>query len=315
MEKLKEEVDATLIYFTCGPQKPWFQGPNPFAPFSQPQHITTSTYLAHCGLFWESLSWFFVLFVFTLSLAQQGKLLFLLYVYGSFFLGTTLSRLIALKGLISHEKERQNFPEFPPTLTNTPTIVYTDVYTVVSFLGTQETLDVHTEHWLRMKSRGFSTKTCHSPTPTPLAVFLPLRPTSMDPTDSLQSALEPRGSSLPLEPVSEKFGTDSHSAPCPGRPTNRIPFFALLGLPLLLFWKGSLYRNALFMIVIINYCYDYLIKDLYHTEEGTKKCLWFRNCQKSVPCFPEYKSHHSISSCSKKMHNKEGKSYLSGTGV
>lgn len=31
----------------------------------------------------------------------------------------------------------------------------------------------------------------------------PLRPASLDPTDSLQSALEPRGSSLPLEPVSD----------------------------------------------------------------------------------------------------------------
>lgn len=49
---------------------------------------------------------------------------------------------------------------------------------------------------------------CHSPllrtnTHTYTRPPSPLRPASLDPTDSLQSALEPRGSSLPLEPVSD----------------------------------------------------------------------------------------------------------------
>ena len=88
------------------------------------------------------------------------------------------------------------------------------------------------------------------------AVFSPLRPTSLDPTDSLQSALEPRGSSLPLEPVSETVHTESdgHSAPCClGGPTKKRTESPLrtARTAAAVVLKGSLYRNALFMIVII----------------------------------------------------------------
>lgn len=107
----------------------------------------------------------------------------------------------------------------------------------------------------------------------------------MDPTDSLQSALEPRGSSLPLEPVSEKFWDRQLQRPLlPGRTNEQDCIFRTARTAVVVVLKGSLYRNALFMIVIINYCYDYLIKDLYHTEEGTKKYYWFRNCFQNMYC-------------------------------
>lgn len=134
---------------------------------------------------------------------------------------------------------RQGWETLPCTCTYTHyfTCIYRSIYRTwihtLTLSETNETLDTHTE-WhsdLKMKgimaaaeryifetmkyinavdSRHTHTHTCtqhFSPLTLTMDAHIrrpsPLRPASLDPTDSLQSALEARGSSLPLEPESD----------------------------------------------------------------------------------------------------------------
>lgn len=115
----------------------------------------------------------------------------------------------------------------------------------------------------------------HIPSTLTRCLFLSLLwgPHLWTPTDSFQSALEPRGSSLPLEPVSDtvswdcqrqsqrplqpggtKWNTQKDRTP-PPRQTHTQTHTPLTlrtaRTAVVVVLKGSLYRNALFMIVII----------------------------------------------------------------
>lgn len=90
----------------------------------------------------------------------------------------------------------------------------------------------------------------------------PRRPTSLDPTDSLQSAFGASGIQLCLWSLNRirQFDADgdSRGAPfCQGGPNRHKrtgsppPPFRTARTAVVVVLKGSLYRNALFMIVII----------------------------------------------------------------
>lgn len=124
----------------------------------------------------------------------------------------------------------------------------------------------HTQHFIPCT---VATHTCTQSRPSPL------RPASLDPTDSLQSALEPRGSSLPLEPVSDTviwhWQWQSQRPPLPGRTKQtwkgKDPLLTHCSDCCCCCFKGVFVQKCSFYDCYYNYCYDYLIKDLYHTEE------------------------------------------------
>lgn len=114
----------------------------------------------------------------------------------------------------------------------------------------------------------------HIPSTLTRCLFLSLLwgPHLWTPTDSFQSALEPRGSSLPLEPVSDTVSWDcqrqsqrplqpggtkwnTQKDRTPPRQTHTQTHTPLTlrtaRTAVVVVLKGSLYRNALFMIVII----------------------------------------------------------------
>lgn len=255
----KRGVIRLSLFFTCGPQKPWFKGPTP-PQLTHTSHHPHLKLLANCGLF----SFCFVLFFNVCSRTAT-------------FFGTVLNQservLHALNGLISHEKERVREVFFPRTSTHYFTCIYRCIYrtwghTLWEALRLKnegnngccwEAWSIYLRPWIHNTNIHWTFHPIffhHVHTHTHKCHPSPLRPASLDPTDSLQSALEPRGSSLPLEPVSDtvtlRWRWQSQRPLPPGRTKQRKKgqdFRTARTAVVVL--KGSLYRNALFMIVII----------------------------------------------------------------
>lgn len=114
-------------------------------------------------------------------------------------------------------------------------------------------------------------------------IFIPhtSRPSSLDPADSLQSALEPSAggpaclrSRYQVQEHLTLTGTPPRPPHLPREDQNkriedRLPYTLLGLLSLSLsFKKGVFVQKCSFYDCYYNYCYDYLIKDLYHSAES-----------------------------------------------
>lgn len=202
------------------------------------------------------------------------------------------------------------------THTHITSLVYTDVYTEHEYTPSP---DKHVKLWThtyrealaKMKGTMYAAESLlhththtralnispHLPSPcthekkTHTSRPSPQRPDSLDPTDSLQSALEPRGSSLPLEPVSDtviwhwQWQWQSQRAPPAHTPSAwedqttlkkgqdppPLPPRSHCSDCCCCCFKGVFVQKCSFYDCYYNYCYDYLIKDLYHTGKKNGK--------------------------------------------
>lgn len=93
-------------------------------------------------------------------------------------------------------------------------------------------------------------------------------------------------SSLPLESVSDPVIWDwqwqwqSQRPPLPGRTKqniekDRIPSLRTARTAVVVYFKGVFVQKCSFYDCYYNYCYDYLIKDLYHTEESVVPLFYY----------------------------------------
>lgn len=191
------EKERISLSFTCGPQKPWFKGPIPLLPSPHRSHHPHLNLPAHRGLFCEFICVDF------LALAQQGKLFFILLFFLFFRTSWTRSCLACSewtrKPWEGESKRSQSFPSHAHEHPHTSLVYTTCIYRTWERISSLwETLDTQSQQ-TKGTTASSETRICnHGFTiPShPTRCLSPLRPTSLDPTDSLQSAFGASGIQL-----------------------------------------------------------------------------------------------------------------------